>query len=194
MPKQVFRDTLLAQRVQLSARTHRELSCAAQDNLVASQPFIKADCVALYCPTRGEVETAVLFASARQAQKRVCYPRVQGERIQFVEVDDLGSLSRGAFGLLEPQGRSTVPVADLDLMIVPGVAFDRTGHRLGYGKGFYDRELDCAGFSGVSIGLCFDFQLLDRLPIESHDVPVDYLVTERGLFSPLHSSEVSGSQ
>ena len=114
--------------------------------------------------------------------------------MQFVEVDDLAALSKGAFGLLEPKGGLTASVADLDLMVVPGVAFDRTGHRLGYGKGFYDRELHATGFSGVLIGFCFEFQLLDRLPAESHDVPVDYIVTEQGLFSPLHSSDVGGSQ
>lgn len=194
MPKQVFRDALLAHRMQLSARERCELSRTAQHKLVTSLLFNKATCIALYSPTRGEVETELLFTAARKAQKRVCYPRVEGERMQFVEVNDLASLSRGAFGLLEPQDGSGVPVADLDLMIVPGVAFDRTGHRLGYGKGFYDRELHSVGFSGVLIGLCFKFQLLDRLPTESHDVPVDCLVTEQGLFSPLHSSDVSGSQ
>lgn len=194
MPKQILRDALLAQRQQLSAQERSALNRAAQHALVASTLFKQATCIALYSPTRGEVETEVLFSAARKARKRVCYPRVEGERMQFVEVDDLDALSKGAFGLLEPQGGSAASVAGLDLMIVPGVAFDRTGHRLGYGKGFYDRELHAAGFSGVLIGLCFDFQLLDRLPAEPHDVPVDYIVTEQGLFSPLNSSDKSGSQ
>lgn len=187
MPKQVLRETLLAKRLQLSAEQGRRLSQVAQAHLASSALFRNAASVALYSPTRGEVETQLLFSLARQAKKTVCYPRVEGEGMVFAEVDDLSCLASGAFGLLEPQGGSGVPIAELDLMVVPGVAFDRTGHRLGYGKGFYDRELHSSGFSGVLIGLCFDFQLVDRLPSEMHDVPVDYLVTEQCLFSPLNS-------
>lgn len=186
MPKQVFRDSLLAQRLQLSVEQGHHLSRSAQAHLVLSTQFKEAACIALYSPTRGEVDTGLLFSAARQAKKRVCYPRVVGERMVFAEVDDLASLAKGTFGLLEPQEGCGFPVTELDLMVVPGVAFDRTGHRLGYGKGFYDRELHSVGFSGVLIGLCFEFQLVDRLPSEAHDVPVDYLVTEQGLFSPLN--------
>lgn len=193
MPKQVFRDELLAQRMQLTIEQRHDLSRDAQRNLVLSSVFSEATCIALYSPVRGEVETESLFAAARESQKRVCYPRVKGERMQFVEVDDLAALSRGTFGLLEPHGTSIVSPAGLDLMVVPGLAFDRTGHRLGYGKGFYDRELHSVGFSGVLVGFCFNFQLLDRLPAEPHDVPVDCLVTDQGLFSPLCSSEAGGS-
>jgi 5-formyltetrahydrofolate cyclo-ligase len=193
MPKQLFRDTLLAQRVQLSKDQRRCLSRAAQQALIGSPVFQDAACIALYSPTRGEVETAMLFSAARRAGKKVCYPRVVGERMVFIEVDDLASLGKGAFGLLEPQEGPGVSVADLQLMVVPGVAFDRSGHRLGYGKGFYDRELHSVGFSGVLIGLCYGFQLLDRLPVEAHDVPVACLVSEQGLFFPLRSSDPSGS-
>ncbi|PLX90800.1 MAG: 5-formyltetrahydrofolate cyclo-ligase [Desulfuromonas sp.] len=182
MPKQAFRSELLERRMQLSAATRDQLSLAAQRILAESEPFVGATCIALYYPTRGEVATELLFNEARKQGKRICYPRVAGERMAFIEVDDLGCLSPGSFGLLEPDVGSDVPVAELELMVLPGVAFDRYGYRLGYGKGFYDRELHSAGFTGVLAGLCFGFQLLDRLPVERHDVPVDCLVTEQGFF------------
>ncbi|MDT8421833.1 MAG: 5-formyltetrahydrofolate cyclo-ligase [Desulfuromonadales bacterium] len=187
MQKQAFRNELLTRRMQVSTATRDQLSLIAQRMLVESEPFADASCIALYCPTRGEVATDLLFNVALRQRKKVCYPRVNGERMAFIEVDDLGCLSSGSFGLLEPEGGREVPVAELDLMVLPGVAFDRYGYRLGYGKGFYDRELHSAGFSGVLVGLCFGFQLLDRLPVERHDVPVDCLVTEQGFFfrSPL---------
>lgn len=193
MPKQRLRETLLAQRMQLAEEERNELGRAAQEALIGSPLFQEADCIALYSPTRGEVETAGLFSVARQARKKVCYPRVEGERMAFIVVDSLSDLVRGTFGLLEPQEGLSVPVADLELMVVPGVAFDRSGHRLGYGKGFYDRELHAVGFSGVLIGLCYEFQLLGQLPAEPHDVPVDCLVTEQGLFIPRRISGERGS-
>lgn len=193
MPKKKLRDALLTQRQELPAETRRELSRAAQKSLIESLQFENAECIALYCPTRGEVETDILFDAARRNGKRVCYPRVEGERMVFVQVDELEALTRGAFGVFEPQRGVVTDAGDLDMMVVPGIAFDRTGHRLGYGKGFYDRELHSVGFSGVLIGLCFDFQLLDRLPSEQHDIPVAHLVTELGLFSPSCSSDASGS-
>lgn len=185
MPKQVFRETLLAQRMQLDADERRLLDTAAQRHLVDSELFKSAGCVALYSPVRGEVATELIFSAGRKAGKTICYPRVDGSRMAFFEVSDLTTLQTGAFGLLEPQPGERVSVSGLELMIIPGLAFDRSGHRLGYGKGFYDRELHAVGFSGALVGLCYGFQLVDRLPTEPHDVPMDYLSTEQGLFSPL---------
>lgn len=194
MPKQVVRETLLVQRRQISAAKRRQLSSAAQAHLIGSVLFKRAGCLALYSPVHGEVATEDLFCAARNAGKTVCYPRVDGERMGFFEVSDLATLTRGVFGLMEPQPGRRIPVSELDLMVVPGVAFDRNGHRLGYGKGFYDRELHAVGFSGVLVGLCYEFQLLLRLPSQSHDIPMDCLVTEQGLFSPLRSEKADGSR
>jgi len=193
MLKQVFRKKLQARRMRLTEDERRILSSSVQSALVESSFFTEADCLALYSPTRGEVATESLFFIARQTKKKICFPRVEGGRMVFVEVNDLMSLRKGAFGVLEPSGESIIPVAALDLMVIPGLAFDRYGNRLGYGKGFYDRELHSVGFSGVLIGLCYRFQLVDRLPVEAHDVPVDHLVTEQGLFSPLCYKGTSGS-
>lgn len=194
MPKQVFRETLLSRRMQLPAAQRQQLATAAQAFLIESSLFRDAGCLALYSPVRGEVATEQLFTAGRKASKTVCYPRVEGERMVFVEVEALSSLASGTFGLSEPQAGRLVPVGAVDLMVVPGVAFDRAGHRLGYGKGFYDRELHATGFSGVLVGLCYGFQLLDQLPVQAHDIPMHYLLTEQGLFSPLRCRPAGGSR
>lgn len=194
MAKQVFRTDLLSRRQQLPAEEHQHRSQLAQQALTASAMFDDAASMALYSPTRGEVGTELIFGEARRRRKRVCYPRVDGERMVFVEVEGEDALRPGSFGILEPVGASRIAVAELDLMVLPGLAFDRRGVRLGYGKGFYDRELHSVGFSGVLVGLCFQFQVVDRLPGEQHDVPVDYLATEQGIFSPRYPEGERGSR
>jgi 5-formyltetrahydrofolate cyclo-ligase len=177
MPKRSIREEMLQRRRHLAAATCLGSSLAAQRRLLSTPEFAAALTVALYCPTRNEVFTEELFATARRHGKRVAYPRVRGGQLEFVQVADLQTLTPGAFGILEPVGDSLLRLGELDLVVVPGVAFDRRGHRLGYGKGFYDRLLHGAP-PAVLAGLCFDFQLVDVLPHEEHDVCMDLLVTD----------------
>ena len=118
---------------------------------------------------------------ARQALgagKQLVYPRVDGETLVFEEVNDLSRLAPGAFGVLEPRGGRAVAVDRIDVLLVPGVAFDRSGHRLGYGKGFYDRAIAKCSDNTVRVGFAYDFQVVDALPVGEHDQPVAALMTE----------------
>lgn len=183
MPKRSLREEMLLRRRHLAAATCLGRSLAAQRQLLSLPEFVAASTLALYCPTRNEVFTEEIFACACRVGKRVAYPRVRDAHLEFVAVTDPQALVPGAFGILEPAGEDLVPITGLDLIVVPGVAFDREGHRLGYGKGFYDRALRHVG-STVLVGLCFDFQLVDALPFEAHDVRMDMVVTdERTLLS-----------
>jgi 5-formyltetrahydrofolate cyclo-ligase len=177
MPKRSIRDELLARRRHLAAETCLGRSLAAQQRLLLVPEFAAATVVALYSPVRNEVFTEEIFTAARHSGKTVTYPRVRGTLLEFVEVVDRQQLVPGAYGILEPAGSQVVPLAALDLIVVPGVAFDLTGHRLGYGKGYYDRIL--YERRGQLVGLCFDFQLVERLPAEAHDVQMDLVVTEK---------------
>ena len=85
----------------------------------------------------------------------------------------------GRFGIPEPEGGSPVSLSELDLMVVPGVGFDLHGHRLGYGRGYYDRVLAGESRRPTLVGLCFEQQVVDRLPRDPHDVCVDLLITEQ---------------
>ncbi len=177
MPKRSLREEMLLRRRHLAAATCLGRSLAAQRQLLALPEFEAASTLALYCPIRNEVFTEEIFACASRRGKRVAYPRVREAQMEFVAVADPSALVPGAFGILEPTGEDLLPVAALDLIVVPGVAFDRGGHRLGYGKGFYDRALRNAS-GAVLVGFCFDFQLVDALPAEAHDVRMDMVVTD----------------
>lgn len=178
MPKKSIRRELLARRKSLPAATCLSLSFRAQQRLLEIPEFAAAGTVALYCAIRNEVFTEAIFASARKLGKTVTYPRVGAAGLEFVEVGELRELGPGAFGILEPSGSRTVPLPRLDLVVVPGVAFDLSGHRLGYGKGFYDRVLHSCEDRGVLVGLGFEMQLVEALPAETHDVRMDMVVTE----------------
>lgn len=107
--------------------------------------------------------------------KKVALPRVVGEglSLHLVEADD--ELHRGAFGICEPAENSPASGISFDLILVPGLAFDRKGARLGRGRGYYDRFLATA--TGLRVGVCQDFQIVDSVPCEAHDLTMDFVVT-----------------
>lgn len=189
MAKHDIRKRLLKLRKQTDEKTCREASLLIQQNFIVTEVFRQADTLALYSPVNNEVATEQLFSVARNATKRVCYPRVVGESLEFIAVESLADLVPGAFGVSEPTAGEVVK--DIDVVVVPGAAFDRNGFRLGYGKGFYDRQLAGMQPRIVSVGLCYEFQLCDSLPVEAHDQPLDYVATE-ARFIPCYKG-VAGS-
>jgi len=179
MPKRSLRSSMLARRSSLSREQWQDHSLKAQERLLSLDLFQQARWIALYAPLQNEIDTALLFAAARAAGKRVQYPLVCGEQLMFQEVTTLEQLSRGSFGILEPCSRGAGQVQTVpDLMVVPGVAFDLRGHRVGFGKGYYDRYLAGLHQLPFLVGLCHEFQLCDQVPAEGHDIRMHCLVTE----------------
>ena len=140
--------------------------------------FQAARCVALYHSLPGEVQTA-RWLDAWLGQKEIALPRVAGDDLLLLPYTGPASLEQGAFGIWEPVLPASPTFMDekIDLVIVPGVAFDRHLNRLGRGRGFYDRLLTTLRVPCV--GVCFGFQLFDEIPAESFDRPMDAIVTER---------------
>jgi 5-formyltetrahydrofolate cyclo-ligase len=128
--------------------------------------------VGLYFATQGEVATDQLFEMLGGA----AYPRVLGRELRFHAVTRLAELQPGAFGIPEPS--ASAPEVEPQVLVVPGLAFDRSGHRLGYGGGFYDRYL-CRS-RALTIGIALAAHVCDPLPAEPHDQAVSWLVTEAG--------------
>jgi len=178
MPKKSVRADMLARRKSLNPIVYRDFSRMAQERLLATPEFIASAVVALYRPVANEVATEELHHAAVQSGKRVVYPRISDRHLEFVAVYELSELHPGAFGVPEPTGDVLVNPESIDLILVPGVAFDQRGFRLGYGKGFYDRFLAASGGRAHRVGFCFDFQLVDALPVEGHDVGMQMLITE----------------
>lgn len=112
--------------------------------------------------------------------KLIALPRVIGDGLAFHQATGREELVPGKFGIGEPSGKSSRADKEFDLIFVPGLAFDSGGGRLGRGKGFYDRFL--SGVRGIRVGSCFDDQIVDHIPMEAHDLRMDFLVTPSGIF------------
>ena len=142
--------------------------------------FDKAHTVAVYKAVRGELPCDALANYIKGSGKKTVYPRVQGDDMEFVEIrNPAKELVPGSFGIPEPAASLKPYEKDkIDIVIVPGIAFDEAGNRLGQGKGYYDRRIASfpEGKRPLLIGVCMDFQLMSLIPVESSDIPVDMLL------------------
>jgi 5-formyltetrahydrofolate cyclo-ligase len=125
------------------------------------------------------VRTDIIISKAKQLGKLVALPRVEGDSISFYELSDEKHLVKGRFGIMEPLPQ--VRVKSMDLLVVPGIAFDKQGYRLGYGKGYYDKFLSKNPV--LSFGLAYSLQLFEKLPHGKHDRRMDAIATEKGLLT-----------
>lgn len=183
--KAALRARMRARRAALAAdgARHAALSLALQRLLLDSGLWQESSVVMLYCAIRGEVQTSLLLSEAWASGKRVLLPRCRpGERgiMDAVPCPGPETLIRSKQGIPEPTGDAAPPHLTREALIVaPGLAFDREGYRLGYGGGYYDRLLQHG--ARLAVGLVFCEQILERLPRQAWDQPVNALCTEEGL-------------
>lgn len=130
-----------------------------------------------------EIDTVELIRYLLAEEKwRIGVPRVVGEKMEFVEIYSLEDLHPGAMNILEPVTGETLEAGE-GLMLMPGLAFDRCGNRVGYGAGYYDKYLEQHSTDALyKLGYAFDFQVIDAIEAEEHDQKVDGIVTERGIY------------
>ena len=159
-----------------------QLSWEITGHVVRSAVFQTRDVILLYSAVDGEVETEGVRAASEADEKRVYYARVlpRTKGLEFVRVSPGEALSKGPWGIGEPRGDEVFQPGQPALAVIPGVAFDPSGTRLGRGLGYYDRALRSLGPSVDVMGLAFDMQVAPSLPREVHDEPVGFLVTETG--------------
>lgn len=148
----------------------------AYDLVVSTESFQEAGVVLLYAALPDEVPTQRLLEAAEG--KTILLPRVVGDNLEIRLYTTPADLVESPdYHILEPSGPLFTDYAAIDLAIIPGMAFDALGHRLGRGKGFYDRFLALPACRRLkTIGLCFDFQLIEDLPTEPHDLPVGSVI------------------
>ena len=150
-------------------------------NLVSTAQFQGASLVMMYLPLAYEVDTSEVILQAWQSGKSVSVPRIswQQRHMIAVEINSLETgLSTSAFGLRSPVTGVPVPFEEIDLVVVPALGFDRKGNRLGRGSSYYDRFFTDNELRACKSGLAFAEQVVDSIPAESTDVPVDFLVTD----------------
>jgi 5-formyltetrahydrofolate cyclo-ligase len=179
--KAALREQMKQARLAMNEAEVTRCSGLIAQRLIELDAFRRASAVMLYVPVRNEVDTTAAMTRCLNDGKRVALPRMdyEHERIVAHWVDDpVSQLVLGRMDLVEPDPAKTEVVAldEVDLVVVPGLAFDRQGNRIGWGRGFYDAFLATLGARRV--GVAYAFQLVEAIEHDGHDMPMDYVLTE----------------
>lgn len=179
MDKERIRIRIKAQKGLLSDQEKAQAADSAFEMLERHAAFMMAENILMYHSLPDELSTH-RFIEKWCGRKHFYLPRVNGVNLEILPYDR-SSLRYGAFHIEEPQGDDTADISDIELVIVPGVAYDRKGNRVGRGKGYYDRLLEST--SATKIGVAYDFQLVDAIEAEPHDVKVDFIITDKNVIT-----------
>ena len=185
--KQKLKDEIFRKRKSLSKREAEEKSRIITEKLFLLNEFKDAKNIMFYISFNNEIDTIEtikkLLKNKGENKKNIIVPYVEKNNpiLQLSEIKDFNDLEPKTYGILEPmEGKiKKFEINKLDMVIAPGVVFDKNGHRIGYGYGYYDRLLGKLGKKATKIGLCYDFQLIDKIPEQKHDVPMDIIITEK---------------
>lgn len=184
--KQELRRELLKKRRALDAELAKQWSELVQEHILDCAEFAEAGVIASYAAFDKEVSLDRVFEEARLQGKSAAFPRIgraEGE-MHFYLADDPTEMLPNRFGIMEPpENAEKAGLTDIDLILVPGVAYDRGGWRLGIGGGYYDRAISDMRSDAKSIGVGYSIQLVQSVPHEAFDQRVKLIVTEEGLFN-----------
>ncbi len=179
--KAILRLENLGRRNSLGKEQVHKKSLAVQELFLGLPEFAKAKSLLVYYGVNNEVKTQGIIEKALEQGKQVCLPITDFEKkkIELGKISSLTELEKTKQGLMEPKLFKEVKKEELDLVVLPGIAFDRQGNRIGQGLGFYDSLLRKASTRIKLVGLCFDENLEKGIPSESHDVKMDIVVTDK---------------
>ncbi len=172
MDKKELRRQIRAKKQAMTAQQIEDASKALGALFLQSPLYRQAKTIYGYLPYNQEVRTVPMLEQALRDGKRVAVPKVYGEEMRFIFLRDFSRVAAGYAGIPEPVDDGPVADDPTALVLMPGLAFDRQGHRIGYGGGFYDRFL-AAEPNHPTIALCYRFQMLPQLETEEFDIPVD---------------------
>ena len=161
------------------AMTDQQIDSASEklgELLRNCEAYRAADAIYGYLPYNQEVRTTPMLRQALMDGKRVAVPKCYGDEMRFLWLDDLDAVAPGYCDIPEPIADGPVADDPTALVLMPGLAFDPQGHRIGYGGGFYDKFLEQEP-GHPTVALCYDFQLFDHLDVDSHDIPVDLVLS-----------------
>ena len=165
-------------REQKRAMTEAQIVSASQrlaELFLNSEFYRDATTIYGYLPYNQEVRTTPMLEQALKDGKRVAVPKVYGDEMKFIYLSDLSQVENGFAGIPEPVADGDVAADPTALVLMPGLAFTEKGHRMGYGGGFYDKFLSQEP-NHPTLALCYAFQMVDELPVEEYDVPVDVVL------------------
>jgi 5-formyltetrahydrofolate cyclo-ligase len=185
LDKKTIREQILQERSQLTESAHRSHSRKIIDLLKATKYYKEAKVVMCFVSFNDELDTHQFIKEALAEGKRIIVPITVQATKELIpsELKDFSELEPGYYNILTPKKEFIRPVeqSEIDLVVVPGVVFDPFGYRVGYGGGYYDRFLHSIARTVPKIAVGFGMQLVDRVPRESFDIPVDMIITEKGV-------------
>ena len=172
MDKTELRREIRARKRAMTEAEIEDRSAKLAQLFFASRAYQNAKTIYGYLPYNQEVRTVPMLERALKDGKKVAVPKVYGDEMKFLYLDDLTAVAKGYAGIPEPIADEPVAQDETALVLMPGLAFDPQGHRIGYGGGFYDKFL-AAEPNHPTLALCYEFQMLPKLDVEDHDIPVD---------------------
>ena len=175
MDKKALRKTIREQKQAMTPQQIAEKSEKLKALFLETPQYQQAKTLYGYLPYNQEVRTVPILQQALADGKQVAVPKVYGDEMKFILLTDLDRVEEGYAGIPEPVEDTPVAKDPTALVLMPGLAFDREGQRIGYGGGFYDKFLSCEP-NHPTVALCYDFQVLEKLETEAFDVPVDLVL------------------
>ncbi len=172
MNKQELRKSIREQKRAMTPEEIEEKSVRLGELFAESEAYRNAETIYGYMPYNQEVRTVPMLVRALRDGKRVAVPKCYGDEMRFIFMDDLSKVEKGYAGIPEPIADEPIADDETALVLMPGLAFDPQGHRIGYGGGFYDRFL-AKEPNHPTLALCYDFQMVEHLETEEFDIPVD---------------------
>ena len=189
--KKALRKEILAKRNIMDAIEKEEKDRKILDEFYESNYYREAKNIFIYISYDSEVNTKGIIKKALRDNKKIYVPRTEFKTrlMDAVEITSLNNLIESEYGILEPSVEEPhIDPNEIDLIVVPGVAFDRNGGRMGYGAGFYDRYFKKISKDNmkkvIKLALAYDFQILEKIPMNEQDVPVNYIITETKFIHP----------
>ena len=177
--KKRIREDFLQKRKRLTLKENLEKSDKISIKVFDTTEYKKAKNVLIYLSLKDEVSTNKIVEDLFSKKKNVYVPKVdlKKDSMEAIRIDKKTCFYNNKIGISEPVNGEKINKKDIDLIIIPGIAFDYWGHRIGFGNGCYDRFLK--GTSAFKLGVAFDFQIIESIPAEDHDIKVDMIITDK---------------
>lgn len=178
--KEQLRKFYRQKRDAITEENVKRWSEAISEHIVSTELYQQAKTVYFYYPLGNEVNLLAVARKALDAGKCVGFPKTEGDIIRFYKVESLEDFQEGCFHVMEPVSTELLDVEN-PLILTPGLIFDKQKNRMGYGKGYYDRYTAILP-KAIKIGVAYEMQLTQEVPVDEYDVPMDYMITEKGMW------------
>lgn len=185
--KKELRKRIQNKRNSLQIRDRKKRSKIIAEKFFGTAYYNNSNNILIFYPFRSEIDVTIIIRQALENKKNIILPRIHDQELKLFYVDNLKKqLESGTHGIMEPIIGLCRPakISDIDLVVVPGISFDKNLNRLGYGGGYYDKLLLHIPEGVKKIALCFDIQVVDSIPVSEHDIKVDILITDTKIYHP----------